>query len=267
MPTLLYRKRIPLALHDRIKEELKRMESANIITYVDYPTDWVSNMQVVKKANGTLRICLDPKALNQCIKREHYLIPTQQDLFGRLSGKRIFTVLDLSSGFWQMELDQQSSELTTFMTPFGRFRWNRVPFGLNNAPEMFQRKMVQIFGDIMGVEIYFDDMAIAGENEDEHDIILLQVMKRAKENNVKFNMDKLQFRTNRIKFMGNIISNGEVHQLEKNIRAITEIKKPENVQDVARFLRLCKYLAKFIPNLSKRTANLRELTHNNVQWE
>ena len=126
MPTLLYRKRIPLALLDRIKEELKRMESANIITYVDCPTDWVSNMQVVEKANGTLRICLDPKALNQCIKREHYLTqPTQQDLFGRLSGKRVFTVLDLSSGFWQMEL--ASSDLTTFMTPFGRFRWNRVP--------------------------------------------------------------------------------------------------------------------------------------------
>ena len=83
-----------------------------------------------------------------------------------------------SSGFWQMEL--ASSDLTTFMTPFGRFRWNRVPFGLNNAPEMFKRKMVQIFGDIMGVEIYFDDMAIAGENEDEHDIILSQVMKRAR---------------------------------------------------------------------------------------
>ena len=98
------------------------MEEQGIIAYVDYPTDWVSNMQVVEKPNGSLRICLDPKPLNQCIKREHYLIPTQQDLFSHLAGKRVFTVLDLSSGFWQMELDRDSSDLTTFMTLFGRYR-------------------------------------------------------------------------------------------------------------------------------------------------
>nr|XP_019546701.2 uncharacterized protein K02A2.6-like [Aedes albopictus] len=214
------------------------MEDQGIIAYVDYPTDWVSNMQVVEKSNGGLRICLDPKALNQCIKREHYLIPTQQDLFSRLSGKRVFTVLDLSSGFWQMELDRKSSDLTTFMTPFGRFRWTRVPFGLNNAPEMFQRKMVQIFGDIEGVEIYFDDMAIAGVDEAEHDYILSQVMQLAREHNVKFNMNKLQFRTDCVKFMGNMIGNGKVHPLEKDVRAITDMPRPENVADVTRFLGL-----------------------------
>ncbi|XP_058817373.1 uncharacterized protein K02A2.6-like [Topomyia yanbarensis] len=243
------------------------MEEQGVIAYVDYPTDWVSNMQVVEKPNGALRICLDPKALNSCIKREHYLIPTQQDLFSRLSGKRVFTVLDLSSGFWQMELDRESSDLTTFMTPFGRYRWTRVPFGLNNAPEMFQRRMVQIFGDISGVEIYFDDMAIAGNDEAEHDDILSQVIQRARENNIKFNMNKLQFRTNRVKFMGNMIGNGKVHPLEKVVKAITEMQRPKNVADVTRFLGLCKYLAKFIPNLSQRTSNLRKLTHSGVAWD
>lgn len=267
IPTLFYRKRIPLSLHNRIKTELRRMEEEGIISYVDYPTDWVSNMQVVEKSNGALRICLDPKPLNQCIKREHYLIPTQQDLFSRLSGKRVFTVLDLSSGFWQMELDRESSDLTTFMTPFGRYRWNRVPFGLNNAPEMFQRRMVQIFGDITGVEIYFDDMAVSGTDEAEHDYVLSQVMHRARANNVKFNIDKLQFRTNRVKFMGNMIGDGEVHPLEKDVKAITEMQRPKNVADVTRFLGLCKYLAKFIPNLSQRTVNLRKLTHSVAQWD
>ena len=108
----------------------------------------------------------------------------------RLSGQSVFTVLDCSNGFWQMELDKTSSDLTTFMTPFGRFRFNRVPFGLNNAPEMFQKKMVKIFGDIPGVEVYFDDICIAAASEVEHDSVLSTVIKRARDNNVKFNEKK-----------------------------------------------------------------------------
>lgn len=267
VPSLHYRKRIPLALHDRLKLELERLVKEGVISPVDYPTDWVSNMQLVEKSNGKLRICLDPKPLNKCIKREHFLIPTQEDLFSRLSGKRVFSVLDLSSGFWQMELDRKSSDLTTFMTPFGRYRWNRVPFGLNNAPEMFQRRMVQIFGDIPGVVVYFDDVLIAGEDEIEHDKALAQVIERAQVNNVKFNADKLQYRRNKVTFMGSVIGYGEMHPIDKDVRAITRMPKPSCVADVARLLGLLKYLAKYIPNLSKRTVNLRRLTHHGAKWE
>lgn len=266
VPTVHYKKRIPQALHDPLRSELQEMEAQGIISPVDYPTDWVSNMQIVEKPNGKLRICLDPKPLNRCIKREHFLIPTQEDLFSRLSGKRVFSVLDLSNGFWQMELDKKSSDLTTFMTPFGRFRWNRVPFGLNNAPEMFQRRMVQIFGDIDGVEIYFDDLAIAGVDEADHDRILAIVLDRARQYNVKFNPNKLQFRSSEIQFMGSIIGEGKVQPLDKDVRAITEMPKPQCVADVTRLLGLLKYLAKYIPNLSRRTANLRKLTHHGAEW-
>jgi len=98
----------------------------------------------VEKSNGKLRLCLDPKPLNNAIKREHYLIPTIDDFMIQLTRKKVFTILDLSHGFWQMELDEASSDLTTFMTPFGRFKFNRVPVGINSAPEMFQRNMDQI---------------------------------------------------------------------------------------------------------------------------
>ncbi|XP_062701081.1 uncharacterized protein K02A2.6-like isoform X1 [Aedes albopictus] len=224
-------------------------------------------MQLVEKSNGKLRICIDPKPLNECIKREHFLIPTQEDLFSSLSGKRVFSVLDLSSGFWQMELDRDSSDLTTFMTPFGRFRWKRVLFGLNNAPEMFQRKMVSIFGDIPGVVVYFDDVLIAGLNEEDHDRALALVIERTRQNNVKFNGDKLQYRQDTVSFMGSIIGDGQLHPLNKDVRAITEMPKPTCVADVTRLLGLLKYLAKYIPNLSKRTSHLRELTHHGAKWE
>lgn len=97
------------------------MVGNKVITPVNHPTDWVHNVQLVEKKND-IRVCLDPKPLNKCIKREHFLIPTFDDVTSQLANKCIFTVLDLSSGFWQMELDEPSSNLTTFMTPFGRYK-------------------------------------------------------------------------------------------------------------------------------------------------
>lgn len=266
VPTLHYKKRIPLSLHDRLKVELSAMVEQNIISPVDYPTDWVNNMQIVEKPNGSLRICLDPKPLNACIKREHFLIPKSEDILSRLSGKRVFTVLDLRNGFWQMELDRSSSDLTTFMTPFGRFRWNRVPFGISNAPEMFQKRTVKIFGDIPGVEVYFDDVLIAGTDFNDHDTILTLVLERARINNIKFNPSKTQYRSGKVKFMGHIISEGYIEPDSSYIQAIVDMPKPTNRTEVLRLLGLFKYLGKFIPNLSRRTAALRNLTRNDVQW-
>lgn len=266
VPALHYKKRIPMTLYERLKIELESMEAQGIISPVDYPTDWVNNMQIVEKPNGSLRICLDPKPLNACIKREHFLIPKFEDLLSRMSGKRVFTVLDLRNGFWQMELDRRSSDLTTFMTPFGRYRWNRLPFGISSAPELFQKRMVQLFGDIPGVEVYFDDVAIAAENFEEHDKTLAIVLERARKNNIKFNSIKTQYRSDKVKFMGHFMSEGEIWPDQSYITAITEMPKPRSKSDVFRLLGLLKYLGKFIPNLSKRTAALRELSRNDVEW-
>lgn len=118
IPSLKYKKKIPLSLLDRLKNELDVMCKQVIINQVNYPTDWVNNVQLVEKSNGRLRICLDPKPLNLCIKREHFLIPISDGLLSHLTGKRVFTVLDLSNGFWQMELDVCNADLTTLYGTF-----------------------------------------------------------------------------------------------------------------------------------------------------
>lgn len=267
VPSLHYKKRIPLSLQDRLRDQLNEMVAQGIISSVDYPTDWVNNIQIVEKPNGSLRICLDPKPLNACIKREHFLIPKIEDIMSNLTNKKVFTVLDLRNGFWQMELDRQSSDLTTFMTPFGRYKWNRVPFGINSAPEMFQKKMVQIFGDIPGVEVYFDDLTISGKDFEEHDRTLRLVMERASKYNIRFNDSKIQYRCSEIRLMGHIISDGTIRPDNKYIRAITDIQTPTNKTEVMRLLGLFKYLARFIPNLSKRTALMREITRKEAVWQ
>lgn len=224
---------------------------------------------IVEKPDKSLRLCIDPKPLNKYICREHYSIPTSNDITSQLTGKCIFSVIDMKDGFWQLQLDDESADLCTFNSPFGRYRFNRVPFGISSAPELFQRKSYEIFGDIPGVEIYFDDLIIGGVDEKSHDIALKEVLDRARINNVKFNWKKFQFKLTEVTFLGQIISAEGIKPDSHNVRAILELESPQNKTEVLRVLGLLKFFSKFIPNLSQLTTNLRELTKKYVQfkWE
>lgn len=114
------------------------MESLNIIQKFTEPTQWVSSLVVVEKPNGKLRVCLDPKDLNRAILRPHYPMKTLEDVLPQLSKARFFTKLDARSGYWTIKLSEASSYLTTFNTPFGRYRYLRLPFGLKSSQDEFQ---------------------------------------------------------------------------------------------------------------------------------
>ena len=107
--------------------------------------DWVSNLVVVEKKDGSLRLCLDPKDLNKAIKREHYKIPTMKEIAAEFAGKTVFSILDLKDGYWQIQLDEDSSLLCTFSTPFGQYRFTRMPFGIKSASEVFQKRNEEAF--------------------------------------------------------------------------------------------------------------------------
>lgn len=260
------RKNVPFALHERLKLKLTELEKQNIIEKVDHPTDFVHNLVVVEKPNGSLRLCLDPKYLNLVVKREHFSIPTCEDITSRLAGKKYFTVIDMKDGFYQIKLDESSSDLCTFNTPFGRFKFLRLPFGLCSAPELFQKKNMEIFGDISNVEIYFDDLIVSGSTEEEHDLALMEVFKKAETYNVKFNSKKLQFKLKEVNFMGLLISESGLSPDEKHAKAIKEMPNPTNKTELLKVLGIFKYLCKFIPNLSAISAPLRELTKDGVEF-
>lgn len=129
-------RKVPIGLKSKLKKALNDMTNQGIISPVKEATDWVSSIVIVDKPNK-LRICLDARDLNTAIKRPHYPLPIIEDIMADLSGARIFTVLDVKHGFWHVELTEESSYLTTFNTPFGRYRWKRMPFGVNSANEEF----------------------------------------------------------------------------------------------------------------------------------
>ena len=175
--------RIAVALRPQLKDTLDALEAQGIIAQVTMPTRWISSIVAVPKKNGKLRICLDPKDLNRAIQREKYQHPTMEDIATCLHGAKVFTVMDVQNGFWHVSLDEESSYLTTFQTPFGRYRWRRMPFGISFAPEVFQRKMHELIEDMTGIEVVADDFIAVGYGETfgeatrDHDKNLLQFLK------------------------------------------------------------------------------------------
>ena len=109
-------RKVPFALHDQVKAELERMERLGVITPVDRPTDWVNSIVVAKKRNGAIRLCLDPRDLNRAVKREHYKMPTREEIMAQFAGAKYFSKLDAAQGFWQLELDEPSSYLCCFLS-------------------------------------------------------------------------------------------------------------------------------------------------------
>ncbi len=251
--------RIPHSILPRLKNKLDSMEQHRFVDKVDEPTDWVSNLVVTEKKDGSLRICLDPKDLNKAIKREHFHIPTTKEVVSNLGGKKKFTIVDQRDSYWQVGLDAITARLTTFQTPFGRYCFNVLPFGLKSASEILQKRNYQVFGDIPGVYMISDDMIIAGADDKEHDEIFAKVMQRARENNVKFSAKKLQFKLDEVKFMGGIVGAEGLKPDPEKIRAIVNIPKPECAEDLERLLGMINYLSDYIPNKAAVVAPLREL--------
>lgn len=266
-PVVAAARRIPLALRDKLQEELSRMERLGVIAKVEEPTDWVNPMIVVKKPNGSLRICMDPKRLNKAIKREHYQLPTLDEVITEMNGAKYFTKLDASSGFWAIQLDDRSSKICTFATPSGRYRFLRLPFGIKSAPEVFQRVMHKHFGDIEGVVCYEDDLCIWSETYEEHMLRLRQVFERARKCGIKFNKSKCDFLKKELKYLGHILTDSGVKADPDKISAIAKMPAPEDKQGLMRFLGMVTYLTKFVPNMSERTAPLRELLQDDVPWQ
>ena len=127
-------RKVPVSVKPRPKQELDRLQDLGIIVRVTEPTDWVSALVVTIKPSGAVRLCIDPKPLNKALRRSHYPMPAVDDVLPDLSEATVFPVVDAKNGFWLVELDQGSSLLTTFATPWGRYRYLRMPCGVSPAP-------------------------------------------------------------------------------------------------------------------------------------
>ncbi|GFQ69270.1 retrovirus-related Pol polyprotein from transposon opus [Trichonephila clavata] len=234
-PHVAVPRKVPLSIHNKVKEELKNMVEAGIISKVEEPTEWVSNMVLID-SHKKLRIYFDHRPLNEVIQRPHYPIPTADALVTKLQGSKVFIILDAKNGLGQLPLDEESLYLTTFCTPWGWYRFLVLPFGLNSAPEEFQKSMDEIYEEDEDINPYFDDIALGSFTVEEHCRLLRRTLLQAKKANLKFNELKTQLSQTSVNYLGYVLSDEGIKSDLRKIRAIEEFATPNCKEDLQRFL-------------------------------
>ena len=218
-------RRIPESLREPLRKELQRMTELGVIQKVDTPTDWVNSLVYITKPNGDLRICLGPGDLNKAISREHHYIPTLDDILPRLKDAKVFSILDARSGYWNVKLDRESQLLTTFNTPYGRYCFLRLPFGIMSAQDVFQWQVDQTYENLPGVVGISDDIVVFGKDDKEHDQCLINMMECTHERGSPgLNLDKCVIKQCQIKFY--YITHKGLEPDPQKISAITNMDAP-----------------------------------------
>ena len=264
-PVQMPLRRLPIGVRDKVAAELQRLEANGIIAPVAEPTPWVSALLVVAKPDGRIRLVIDPKHLNVGLQRAKYCLPTITDILPRLAGAKVFSSVDARDGFFHLMLDEESSRLTTFETPFGRWRWLRMPNGIKPAPEIFQARMHAALSGLKGVECIADDILIAGagateeEAMEDHNRNLRALLDRCRERGIKLNADKLKLNRQSIIFCGHELTRSGVRPDPRKIEAILNLPAPTERSGVLRLIGMATYLAKFCENFSSVTAPIRAL--------
>ena len=260
-------RRVSLPLMDKVKAELQRMQDIGVVSKVDEPTPWCSGMVAVPKANSDqVRICVDLTKLNESVIREKHMLPTVEESLSKLAGGRYFTKIDQNCGFWQVRLNPESRLLTTFITPFGRYCFNRLPMGISSASEYFQKKMSQLLEGIPGVVCQTDDCLISGETLEQHDERVFKVLERLESAGITLNQSKCVFAQRSLTFLGHLIDEHGIRACPEKVRAITEMATPQDIHDIRRFLGMVNQLAKFSRNIAEKSKPLRDLLSKKNAW-
>lgn len=260
-------RQVPVHLQPAYQKELERLKELGIITEVQNEyTPWINSTVVTSKADGSIRLCLDPRDLNKAIKRNLYYTRTIDDVIPQVSGATHFSILDARSGYWQVQLDEESSKLCTFSTPWGKYRWNRLPFGLTCSGDIFQEKMDSTFAQTEGLSGIADDTFVYGKSETDHDRHILNTLDTARANNVKFNPDKFQFKVKETSFFGLTWTADGLKPDAKKVKSIVDMPPPQNLTELQSFMGMINYLNRFSPTIAQVSEPLRQLMKREVAF-
>ena len=265
-PVLHAPRKCPIALCPKVKEHLAKMEALGVITHVDQPTDWVSSLTYVQKENNELHLCLDLHDLNRAICHDHHKMPTVEEVAHEFTNLHYFTKLNAHHGYWSIVLDEESSLLTTFNSPFGRYRFLCLPFGLVCSQDIFQKRMDQFLKECPGCIGIATDITVHGCTEAEHDAHLHNLMQVACKYGVVFNPQKMHVKAPAINFFGCLYNANGVHPDPDKVDAVHALAVPTNVTEFQEFLSMVTYLSPFICDLSTLTAPLRELLKKDADF-
>lgn len=252
--------RVPHSLRPELDSQLDMLLEAGILQ--PSMSEFASPVILVKKACGQFRLAVDFRKLNRNLIKDSYPLPNITDSVDALAGSVYFSTLDLTSGFFQQEIRPEDRHKTAIITHRGLFEFTKNPFGMSTSPNAFQRLMNTILGDLnnMGILVYVDDIIVASKDIDSHFEKLKVVFNRLKQHNLKLKPSKCIFLNTSIQYLGFEISKGQVFPINKNIEVIKQFKIPNSRKAVRSYLGTLGFYRRFIPDFSKRTIHLTNLT-------
>lgn len=236
---------------DAVRRHLQELSEAGVIQESESP--FSSPIVVVRKKNGDVRLCIDYRKLNLQTIKDAYALPNLEETFSALTGSKWFSVLDLKSGYYQIEVEEADKPKTAFVCPLGFWEFNRMPQGVTNAPSTFQRLMEKCMGNVNLKEalVFLDDIIVFSETLEQHEIRLLHVLSRLKEYGLKLSMEKCKFFQTSVKYLGHIVSQHGVVTDPEKIVALKTWPSPRNLKDLRSFLGFAGYYRRFIQSYSK----------------
>jgi hypothetical protein len=235
-----------------IEKEVKKLLDAKIIVPLRY-SEWVANLVPVRKKNGEIRLCVDFRNLNRSSLKDNYPLPKMDHVLEKVVGANRMSMIDGFSGYNQIAVHQDDKEKTAFTTPWGTFMYDKMPFGLMNAGETFQRAMDIAF---MGerdkfIVIYLDDLTVFSKSDAEHLMHLKQTFEKCRKFGLSLNPKKSHFAMQEGKLLGHIVSKDGIKIDPKRVEAIDTINFPRNVKEIQSFLGKINFLRRFIPNFAE----------------
>ncbi|GJU93830.1 reverse transcriptase domain-containing protein [Tanacetum coccineum] len=276
-PTVQSQRRVNLKIHEVIKKEVLKLLDAGMI-YPISDSPWVSLVHCVPKKGGITvvaneeneliltrlvtgwRVCIDYRKLNEATRKDHFPLPFMDQMLERLAGNEFYCFLDGFSGYFQIPIDPQDQEKTTFTCPYGTFVYRRMPFGLCNAPGTFQRCMMAIFHDMIEktMEVFMDDFSVFGDSFDSCLSNLEKMLKRCEDTNLVLNWEKCHFMCREGIVLGHKISKSGIEVDRAKVDVIAKLPHPTTVKGVRSFLGHAGFYRRFIQDFSKIA---RPMTH------
>ncbi|KAG6438864.1 hypothetical protein O3G_MSEX000284, partial [Manduca sexta] len=258
--------RLPPPRLTLLKQEIEKMLDSGVIEPCISP--WSAPVIMVPKKDGTVRVCIDYRKLNAVTVPDIYPLPRIDDLLHAAKPTPYMSTLDLRAGYWQVKVKTEDQDKTAFITPFGIFRFKRMPFGLRNAPSTFQRLIDKIRVSLENVKMlaYLDDLIIFSVTYEDHLEDLDKVLMKLNQSNLRVNFSKCRFCCSTIKYLGHVITPDGLKVDPEKVTAILDSPTPKNLKHLMTFLQTCSWYRRFIPSFAKISEPLSRLTRKNQQW-
>ena len=265
-------RKVPVHLQEAFHEEVERLVKIDVLEPVTEPTEWVNSFVVVEKVidssnahsphhsiKKSIRLCIDPKDLNEALEREPYYSRSIDELISMFAGAKVFTIVDMDKGYWQVVLHPDSRKYTCMAFDIGRYQFKRLPMGSKVASDIFQRMLDSVYIGLPGVTGIADDMVIFGRDEEEHDRNLILFLETTRKNGLVLNKRKLQFKKEEVSFFSHRWNSTGISPDPKKTESILRMEFPPDKETMHSFLGLVNFLNRYTPRLAELCSPLRKL--------